>query len=181
MFIFIDGFQNVGKTTLITESGYKDYRFGFVKYIDSFDLKDKNSLNGFQIGKDFGMLFLSNHCYRDKNLIIDRGPLSTLYYSVKEKRWPSEEYMNKYLEELSSYKNIRFIWVTKINDNTHNRRNRNDGFDFINDDSEDYEARIRELQEYCRKYEIRFDVFLNDYSKDIRSNCRSFRRLIEGK
>lgn len=181
MFVFIDGFQNVGKTTLITESGYKDYRFGFVKYIDTFDLKDKNSLNGFQIGKDFGMLYLSNLCYKNKNLIIDRGPLSTLYYSVKENRWPSEEYMNRYLKELSYYKNVRFIWVTKINDNSNHRRNRQDGFDFINDDLEDYEARIKELKEYCSRYKIKFDIFTNDYSKHIDDNCKAFRRLIEGR
>ena len=179
MFIFIDGFQNVGKTTLIKNSGYNDYRFGFVKYLDIFNLKDKNSLNGFQIGKDLGMLYLSDFCFKDKDIILDRGPLSTFYYSIKENRWKNESYINNYLKEVSNFKNIRFIWVTKINDKEHIRRNKNDGFDFINDDNENYENRIKDLKNYCNKYNIRFDVFENDYSKTIVENCMRFKKIIK--
>ena len=179
MFVFIEGFQNVGKTTLIINSGYKDYRFGFVKYLDMFDLKNKDSLNGFQIGKDLGMLFLSDFCYKNKNLIIDRGPLSTFYYSIKENRWNDSNYIDNYLKEISNFKNIRFIWVTKINDNQKKKRNRQDGFDFINDDEEDYDSRIKELKDYCNKYNIKFDIFKNDYSKPIKENCKEFRKMIE--
>lgn len=181
MFVFIEGFQNVGKTTLINAAGYYDLRFGFVKYLDEFNLKERDSLNGFQIGKDLGMLFLSDFCYKTKNLVIDRGPLSTLYYSIKEKRWPSEEYVRSYLKEISSFKKARYIWVTKINDNTNHKRDRKDGFDFINDDEENYKYRIEQLKKYCKEYGIYFEVFVNDYSKSPKENAKRLRALIEGR
>ncbi len=83
MFFFIEGSRNVGKTYLI-EKALKDeklnlsyYKFPF--YNISQQLKtDAKSLC---IGKDLALLEMINQLDFDKNLIIDRGFLSTVVYN----------------------------------------------------------------------------------------------------
>ena len=179
MNIFIDGFQNVGKTTLIQQSKYKHFRFPFDTYINDFDLKDPESLNGFQLGKDLGMLFALDTMEKNSVRIFDRGPFSTIYYSVKENRWKTNKYANNFLNHIKIFKDNIFVFVTKINDSLNLKREHNDGFDYLDDDKEyskDYYLGYLEGLAYLNGIKLYF--FENDFSKSIEENVERFNTFI---
>lgn len=180
MNIFIDGFQNVGKTTLLDNSKYKHLRFPFDVYVHDFDLKDPQSLNGFQLGKDLGMLFGLSVTDNRNITLFDRGPFSTIYYSLKEDRWTKRKYVENFLKHIKSFKDNIFVFVTKINDETNIKREHNDGFDYLDDDNEkskDYY--LGYLQGIANLHEIDLRFFENDFSKPIEENIERFNNFLE--
>lgn len=180
MIIFIDGYQNCGKTTLIEKCKYKHNRFPFNQYLNKFNLYTKNELNGFQFGKDLGMLFGLQ--YVNENIIFDRGPLSSVYYSLKENRYgeSTHKIIFDFLKEISQYNNIKFVFIKKINDKQNIKRLHNDGFDYLNDDHDlEREYTFDEMNYLAKSAGIKINTFINDYSKPLNENQIEFDRLLE--
>ena len=179
MVIFIDGWQNTGKSTLIENCKYKHSRFPFNQYLDLLDLK--NDINGYQLGKDLGILFLSN--FLKDPLVLDRGPFSTIFYSLKEKRYGenTELILAKFLKELTNYKNCRFVFVVKKNETNPQERIHNDGFDYLNDDKDpEKEKLLKEIVKAAQNYGIKIYIFENDYSLSLKTNYHRFNDFLEG-
>lgn len=179
MNIFVDGFQNTGKTTLLEGSKYNSCRFPFNQYLDAFNLKTKEELNGFQIGKDLGILFALNYSTTDIQL-FDRGPFSTLYYSLKENRWDGDMIrFNNFLSVLAKAKNCRYVFVYKRNGEGITREH-NDGFDYLNDDEDPNKyGDLERIRYLAAKKGIKLYLFENDFSQSIEENVKRFDNLIE--
>lgn len=178
MNIFIDGFQTTGKSTLIEKCDFKYNRFPFNQYLDSLDLK--NDLNGFQIGKDLGMLFALQ--YNKENVIFDRGPFSTIFYSLKENRFGNKtpEILTKFLSEISKFKNCEYVFVVKKNNKENIKREHNDGFDYLNDDDDkEKENILQDIVNTAKQFGINIHIFTNDFSKSLDDNIYNFNKLLE--
>ena len=178
MNLFIEGFQQSGKTTLLKLSPYKYHHFPFADYVKEFNIKNKREVFNFQLGKDLGILYSLENT--KESVIIDRGPISSLYYSLKEKRCTLST-IKKYVEELSKYKNFKYLIVEKINESKTLRRNRKDGFDYLNDEEDpEKENRMKQIIKLFKKYNIPIYYFINDFSKPIEETSKEFNRTIEG-
>ena len=182
MNVFVDGFQNTGKTTLLEKSKYKCNRFPFNQYLDEFNLTSKEELNGFQIAKDLGILFGLSFSRSQETILFDRGPFSTLYYSLKDNRWSKniDNYKN-FAKEISKFRNMIYIFVIKINNYNENERSHNDGFDYLQDDGDPNKFRYLEMiQSFARSAGIELYIFENDYSKSIEENVEKFDNYVGG-
>lgn len=182
MIIFVDGFQNTGKTSLIENCGYKHNRFPFNQYLDKYQLNEnKERLNGYQLGKDLGILFGLQ--YTDKNLVFDRGPFSTIFYSLKEKRYGenTNDIVAYFLQDLREYKEkCKYIFVIKCNDKGNNERIHNDGFDYLNDDNDPNKEKILQIMLLgARIARLDIRIFINDFSKPLEENQKEFNKLLE--
>lgn len=178
MNIFTDGFQNTGKSTILDKCDLKHNRFSFNEYLDLFELKEQ--MNGFQIGKDLGILFALQ--YNKENIIFDRGPFSSIFYSLKENRFGDKtpEILTKFLSEISKFKNCRFIWVIKKNDKDKKERKHNDGFDYLDDDNDPQKDEILKVMvSEAKKFGITLHIFENDFSYSIDYNVDKFNKLLE--
>lgn len=177
MIIFVDGYQNVGKSEMVDNCKYKHNRFPFNQYLDELKL----DLNNYQLGKDLGMVFMSN--FIKDNVILDRGPLSTVFYSLKENRYGDKtvEMMIRFLEQIKPYKNCRFVWVNKINDNDQLPRIHEDGFDYLDDDHDNKKEEtfvfMLKLLDYVG---IDVHIFENDFSVKLKQNYHRFNNFLEG-
>lgn len=178
MNLFIEGFQQSGKTTLLKLSPYKYYHFPFADYVKEFDIKNKRDIFNFQLGKDLGLLYSLENAA--ESVIIDRGPMSSLYYSIKEKRCTLGT-IKKYVEELSKYKNFKYLIVEKINEPKSILRNRKDGFDYLNDERDpEKENRMSRIIKLFKKYNIPVYYFINDFSKPIEETSQEFNQIVKG-
>jgi uncharacterized protein YeeX (DUF496 family) len=184
MIAFVDGLQNVGKSTILglLPEEYVVKTFSFAEHCINFDIKNnKDKLNGFQIGKDLGFMFaLEEFCSKGK-IIFDRGPVSTLYYSLFEDRMTENE-LNCFFDVLQSYnKDYLHIFVEKINDNINIVRNKNDGFDYIekNENIDKSKRIIETIKDEFKKRDIQFIFFQNDYSKTKEENAENFVKLLK--
>lgn len=180
MIIFVEGAQGVGKTTLINSCKYKHRRFPFNEYLEQFKLKSTDNLNGFQLGKDLGMLFALQ--FVKENIIFDRGPLSTVFYSLKEYRFGEEtnNIVFNFLKEISKYQKISFIWIKKVNSKSKIKRDHNDGFDYLDDENDSNKNKLFEIIKMFANYtNINIKVFENDFSKKLKSNIHNFNNLLE--
>lgn len=177
MIIFVDGFQNTGKTTLIDNCKYKHNRFPFNQYLDELRL----DLNNYQIGKDLGMCFISQ--FVKDNIVLDRGPLSTVFYSLKENRYGDKttEIMVRFLTQIKQYQNCKFVWVKKINSACDQTRIHEDGFDYLDDDNDPKKDEIFTFMlKLCDYVAIDVYIFENDFSKKLKQNYHIFNALLEG-
>ena len=180
MIIFVDGIQNVGKTTLVSNCKYRHNRFPFNEYLDFFKL-NKDDLKGFQLGKDLGMLFGLQ--YSKEDIIFDRGPLSTIFYSLKEERYGENtlSVVLNFFKTLSRYKKCRFVWIDKSNDKQKNKRNHNDGFDYLNDEEDPKKGEIiNTMFSLAKTAGVRIYKFVNDYSIKLKQNYHNFNDFLEG-
>lgn len=177
MIIFVDGFQNTGKTTLLDNCKYKHDRFPFNQYLDKFGLNAE--INGFQIGKDLGILFGLQ--FTNENIVFDRGPLSTIFYSLKEDRYGKDtaKVIVKFLIELKKYPNCKYIFVKKINDPKQVERNHSDGFDYLDDDNDPEKDNILDMMRNICYHQIDMVIFENDFSDTIEHNSERFNALLE--
>lgn len=179
MVFIVEGLQNVGKSSLIKALKYKTDRFSFNEYLDEFKLNTYGELNAFQIGKDLGILFGLNFLSKEEIVILDRGPISTMFYSIKEARKLSKEgTLPFFLNEIHKFKNIHYICVNKINDKFKNKRNKKDGFDYLNDNELD-KYNFKLLEETLIKSGLKIYHFNNDFSKSIEENAKQLEILIE--
>ena len=176
MFIFIDGFQTSGKSTLINNCKYKHRRFPFNQYLDLFPL----DLNTFQITKDLAILFLAE-AVKD-NIVFDRGPFSTIFYSLKEDRFGKDttKIVRRFLGQLKEFPNCEFVFVKKINETEVIKREHNDGFDYLNDDDDPQKDVLLDSIIYeAEKVGIKIHIFENDFSISLKQNYHRFNDLLE--
>ena len=176
MVIFVDGFQSCGKTTLISNCRYEHARFPFNQHLSALGIPD---LTGFQLGKDLGIMFALQGRYDP--LVLDRGPFSTIFYSLKECRHGEKTpiIMARFLKELASYKGFRYVFVTKKNAPVSERK-RGDGFDYLDDDSDkNKEKLLEDMVREARAAGIKIEIFENDFSMQAKRNSRRFNALLE--
>lgn len=179
MVIFVDGFQNTGKTTLVDACKYRHNRFPFNQYLDMFNL-GKEALSGFQLAKDLAMMFGLQ--YSKENLVLDRGPLSTVFYSLKENRYgpATNEMMVKFLKEVNSFKGFRYVFVTKKNAADSFLRNHADGFDYLDDDNDaNKDALLWSIADQAASLGMKISFFENDFSRKLKQSIHDFNDLLE--
>lgn len=176
MIIFIDGYQNTGKTTLINNCKYKHGRFPFNQYLEKLSM----NINDYQITKDLGICFTAQ--FVKDNVVLDRGPLSTVFYSLKENRYGTltDEIMYNFLNCIKNHKGFEFVWVKKINNDNQIQREHNDGFDYLNDDNdENKEQTLKRMLNICDKLNIKVHIFEVDFSKKLKQNYHAFNNFLE--
>ena len=180
--VFIDGSQCVGKTTLIegltNRTPVKVLKFPFADYTKLFNLSD--DIRGFQLGKDLSALyFISNSDLGvDYPVVVDRGPLSTAYYSLTTGRMSLEE-IDSLFKVLSGYSDkFSFVLVTAKNQKPIERI-RNDGFDELKSSEIDPEKAVSVIKELADKHRVPVKFFENDFSVEISDNIRKFCRMIK--
>ena len=182
MIVFVDGFQNTGKTSLIEGCSYLHNRFPFNQYLEDYDLLNKKEeLNGFQLAKDLGILFASR--YIKHNVVFDRGPFSTIFYSLKENRYDDNtpEVIMKFLVEISKFENCEYVFVTKKNEKQNNKREHNDGFDYLDDDNDlEKENILENIIKASKLIGIKLHIFENDFSKSLQQNIEDFNKFLRG-
>lgn len=177
MVIFVDGFQNTGKTTLVENSSFPHDSFPFTENIQALGLDTKH-IPGYQLGKDLGMLFAFSKM--DKNLLIDRGPLSSILYSLKEMRFEEETFsvLRSFADILAKEKNAKFIFVTKSG-MAPTKREHHDGFDYLDDDNDpNMRKYLSQLQEILDEAGVRVTFFTNDFSKSEKENSIRFDSIV---
>ena len=183
MIYFIDGFQGVGKTTLINLYQSKNncdiYKFEFSNIFNKF--LTEPDIVGYQTGKDFSLLSFLKHIGYNKNIIIDRGPISTCIYSLLMGRFPLE-IVDEYIRNISLYTNdieCRFILVSQ-NNRVELQRKHMDGFDCLETQKLESakEMVVEQINRICKKYNIPLYNFVNDFSKPIKDNYKEFEKLL---
>lgn len=182
--IFVDGSQGVGKSTLIDGICSKfpiyKYKFPFSEYTKTFNLTDRNSLKGFQLGKDLASLyFLSREGISSKySQIIDRGPLSSVYYSLTTGRMSIDE-VEEFFKIISEYSDkFSFILVVS-NTPVEFIRDKKDGFDELKSKEVDPEGALEIIVNLANKYGVRVKVFRNNFSESIENNSYRFYKLVK--
>lgn len=187
IFIF-DGQQGVGKSTLIEalakENSGEILKFPFSLYSKDFSLQQGNGLKGFQIGKDLAFLYWLMNLpieTKDRLYYVDRGPLSTLFYSIRYGRLNSTE-INKFAKILGDFKNdqVKFVFITCRNRRGYERR-KGDGFDELDSTDVNKIGDLRAylaLQEVAKRANLEFISFENDFDDPIEKNVIRLKREI---
>lgn len=183
--IFIDGPQQVGKSTLIeglsNKYGWRVLKFPFSKYSSLFGLSSKEELKGFQLGKDLSaMYWLSQFADCEEVVLVDRGPLSSAYYSITDKRMSGAE-VSKLIKELASFgSNFKYFFITSCGDKDKvDKRSKNDGFDELDLGTEDIDA-VLKIGSDAFWSGIDFHLFCNDFSLSPEENYLRLGEIIEG-
>lgn len=175
MIIFVEGLQLTGKSTMIENSGYNSYKFNFSYYTKEFNIKKRKDLRFFQVGKDMSMLyFLDKLDANEKIILIDRGPISSLYYSILLKRFKEKDIEN-YIKELKKYNYNYIFFIPKNNENL--SRNKKDYFDKLNKNI-NYKI-LNKICTLCNSNNIKLKIFINDLEKTIKENVKNFKEVIK--
>lgn len=182
--IFIDGPQLSGKSTLIkglsAKYGWKVYKFPFSKYSSKLELSTKEELNGFQLGKDLASMYWIKSLAGNSEgvLLVDRGPMSSAYYSLTENRMPTKM-VHRFIRELSEFGNdFIYIFITANNRPEEVIREKNDGFDGLDKGEEDIEA-VCSLSSMAFWNSLKLKLFVNDFSSSIEENLDNLIKTIE--
>ena len=182
--IFIDGPQLSGKSTLIqglaNKYGWKVYKFPFSRYSSELELSTKEELKGFQLGKDLASMYWikSLGMASDEVILIDRGPFSSIYYSLTEGRM-SNELVHRFIRELSEFgNNFTYIFVTANGRPGDLVRNKEDGFDGLDKSEENIEA-ICSLSSMAFWNNLNLKLFVNDFSVSIEENLNNLIKIVE--
>ena len=182
--IFVDGSQGVGKSTLIsgisTRTPTYIYKFPFSDYSKTFNIKSKESLKGFQLGKDLATLYFMSKAYTPQPYpqVVDRGPLSTAYYSLTTGRM-SELEVEEFFKIMSEMvEHLSFVFIKPKNQVSF-VRDRGDGFDGLKSAEVDPDKAIDTIVSLAKKYRIPLKVFENDFSVDIKKNVNNFYKLVK--
>ena len=183
MIVFIDGEQLSGKSTLIDvlskEYGFISNRFPFDLHVNHFKLNEKDLLNGFQIGKDLGILFALNAISPKNDFVFDRGPFSTIYYSLLDSRMTNEQILS-FADEMSNY-DFTYVFVRGINQHKSlSNRTKEDGFDNLKEmEISEGEGVCLLLEELANKYKLKYLTFYNDFSLSPEQNASNLVRLLK--
>lgn len=122
--IIIEGVRNVGKSFLISKIDKPEkYKFMFSDYfVNSFiydfdeatiECNDKKELHYFLLGTDISFLNLIKEKIINKDLIIDRGFISTLVFGIQANRITYKQALNQGKYILDKYgNNIKIILVS---------------------------------------------------------------------
>lgn len=179
MLIEISGMQKAGKSTLIEglTFNYNWYKFpmgGVCKY---FDIKPTWEM---QISKDIAMLTFYEQVVKcseadDIPSISDRGPLSTIFYSILFKR-ANEFQIEQFVKFLSNWKtDWKPVWVEAINQPVLVRE-KDDNFNHLQDGLDVNEVKLAKQKMFglLDKYGIRYKIITNDFSQSIEENQDNF-------
>lgn len=175
MRLFVDGFQNTGKSTLLDNLGIKHSRFPFNQYMDEIGIED---INGFQLGKDLGILFALLVAGNDEDIVFDRGPFSTVFYSLKEARYgeKTEETMRAFLRVVAEFPDCRYVFLLKKNEHLGERRVHEDGFDYLDDDGDPKKNKtLKKMKQMAEEEGIKLMLFENDFAFSPKENAERFR------
>lgn len=181
MILFIDGPQGSGKTTLINylvkNYNFKSYKFDFSKYTQAFKIKNNSQLKNYQIGKDFSTLYwLKNLADSNQNIVIDRGAMSSIYYSVLFKRMNEKE-ITTYFDLLEEFKNFKFLFLLPKK-RLNFVRNKQDGFDDLDSNNYDLDT-VNFMNSECLKRDIDFDIFYNNFTMSIEENGEYLKNFLK--
>lgn len=180
--IFIDGSQMVGKSTLIKgleeKYGFETYKFPFSEYTSALGLKSKEELRGFQAGKDLSALYwLSQFSDTDKTIIVDRGPMSTAYYSIACDRMTYLQ-TDRFIQELAKFgQDFTYIFITAKNRPDGMKRDKKDGFDDLRR-GEAKAGVLNYLKGLSEEFDLNLIHFENDFSIPIEENIKNLYNLI---
>lgn len=183
MVTFIDGPQISGKTTLcqnlVERNKAQLHKFPFSQYTKAFGFQeDLSALNGFQVAKDLACLhwldeFRAEPYSFGKKILIDRGPLSTAYYSFTHNRL-TEDQLDKFWDAISYYSHgvdcpFSFIFMVGVNKPVIERQ-KADGFDHLrlHEDEKDGTQYICQM---AKMHGLPFKFFENDFSKPVKDNA----------
>ncbi len=121
MIYIVEGPRNTGKSYLINSlsNNYKKHKLKYIDFYNNF-YPNKEISWGFSCGKDLMFLSLVENNLID-NIILDRGFLSSVIYSILDKRI-NEEIGNYYIEYLKNqyekiFDNFKIIFVSGKNQN----------------------------------------------------------------
>lgn len=185
MIIFFDGPQQSGKSSLISELskiGFgKGLKFPFSKYTQEYGFILDQGLKGFQIGKDMATLYyLSSLPQPEENYLMDRGPLSTLFYSLTHSRLDAVELSNL-SKEVNYYQklgNIKFVFIVpKYRPKL--IRDKLDGFDGLDLDNR-LKSDLNQFYKFAEYHNLDFIKFENDFSKPIEENAKRLAEILWG-
>ena len=181
MIYFIDGPQQVGKTTLIEglkTIGMKAFKFPFGSISKEFNLTSNEAIKGLQIGKDLsGLYFIKSLVEEGTEALIDRGPLSTLYYSILKNRMTPEEITNFAMKVGEYGKDHTYIFMVPKNRGDLASRVKGDGFDDKGLEAVSWEA-VCELYNLCQKAGLKFIILENDFARSIEENIAKLAGMI---
>lgn len=185
MITFIDGSQLVGKSTLVeglvNKGGFDSYKFPFGEYSNLFNLSTQEELKGFQLGKDLASLYFISELFdlskeRKNQVLIDRGPMSTVYYSLVLNRMSQTE-VQKFFSVLRRYRGeFRFLFITAKNQPTL-IRNKKDNFNQLKSQELDNGA-LSTISWLTKRYGLEFIHFENDFSIPIEDNVLKLYEII---
>lgn len=186
MLIFFDGPQQSGKSSLIEElvkKGFgKGLKFPFSKYTQEYDFILDHEIKGFQVGKDMATLYyLSNLPQPKENYLMDRGPLSTLFYSLTHNRLDAVELSNlsKEVNEYQKKGQIKFVFVVPKNRPKLSTRFKLDGFDGLDLNSR-LKSDLNQFYRFAEYHNLNFIKFENDFSIPIEENAKRLLGVIDG-
>lgn len=185
MLVFFDGPQQSGKSSLIEELakiGFgKGLKFPFSKYTQEYGFILDHEIKGFQIGKDMATLYyLSNLPQPKENYLMDRGPLSTLFYSLTHNRLDAVELSNlsKEINEYQKKGQIKFVFVVPKN-RPKLSRFKLDGFDGLDLDNR-LKSDLNQFYRFAEYHNLNFIKFENNFSKPIEENAKALAEILFG-
>lgn len=184
MLIEISGMQKAGKSTLIEglTFNFNYYKFpmgGVCKY---FNIQPTWEM---QIAKDISALSMVEQVIRcseldDIPMISDRGPLSTIYYSMLFNRTYLDNIRQFIIYLKNCYRSMWHpVWVEAKNQ-PELKREKNDGFDKLQDNLDP--ARVMAIRDVMfnllDEYKIPYTRVYNDFSTSIEQNQEDFQSKI---
>ena len=133
-------------------------------------------MKGFQIGKDLSSLYWLKELSNEKSkIIVDRGILSSVYYSYLLKRIKEKEIL-KLLDEVAKYKEFKFIFILAKNNERALERMKQDGFDNL--PKKENLKTMCFIKKECEKRKIDLKIFYNDFDKSILENGKKLKEII---
>lgn len=183
MLIEISGMQKAGKSTLINGLKYDFYLYKFPMgtVCKTFGVKPTWEL---QIAKDISTMELYYQLLQDSSfveipIISDRGPLSTIFYSLLFHR-TSDEAIDTFVKYLSKFDFWVPIWVEAINQ-PELKREKTDGFDKLQDGLDPNEVKLakQKMIGILDKYRIKPTIIYNDFQIPVEKNIELFQSKIK--
>lgn len=116
MLYVIEGIRCSGKSFLINElikSGKDIFRYKFDYMNQAREIFSKTNFGSFSIGKDLQLLNLFSKEMFDKNIVLDRGIISSLVYGKTFKRLSNQQFEDiiDILEYNGLIDNVNFIYI----------------------------------------------------------------------
>ncbi len=184
MLIEISGMQKVGKSTLIEgiHLNFNRYKFPMGPVCKVFGVKPTWEL---QIAKDISTMELFQQIIRESvaneiPTISDRGPLSTIFYSILFNR-TTDEQLDNFVKYLSQYKSFwRPIWVEAINQ-PEMKREKLDDFNNLQDGLDINNVKLAKQKMFglLDKYGISYKIYINDFAISVEQNKENFSEIVE--
>lgn len=178
MLIEISGMQKAGKSTLIEglTFNFNLYKFPMGRTCKELDIKPTWEM---QVAKDISTMELFDQLVlvsdiNDIPTISDRGPLSTIFYSLLFKR-ATDEQIEKFVEVLSKYRFWRPVWIDSVNQ-PNLVREKEDNFNHLQDGLDINEIKLAKQKMFgmLDKYYKPYKIIINDFNNSIETNQSVF-------